>query len=325
MKDIEKWAEEYCKEKQITYEALQLNALKLYKNYTENDENIYNYMLSDEFKIAISKMYKVINKNQELWQLKIVKERDEKSFYINQLKNANKDLKEAILDQRYELVKIYYKGQVSAHALLSYEEEKGEFGRYVFLHRIDFAGKDFEKYYGNIAQKLLKFVEKKSFSYLDRIIRNIEKNQIEENGYFILWENSEVIIDLSKNSRGKVEYQYINIEEIEELYVPVFRSRPVRFDKDIGKKYKMVTNYGTFCVCINQKKENASIKIYVESVNLETEYAFEMYTVLIDFLLSLDIKKVYTLVWKEHMMILNKITQSTILNNIFWIRKTEIF
>lgn len=316
LKEIEKWSVDYCSENGITYEELIDKSLKYFKKYDENQE-FYNYVSSKEFKNVITNMNKILKKSEEKWYVINIKAIADKEEYIKQ---HNLHMKNFIFDKDCELYGIYKKDKLFAYVVLSFENDS--LGEYAFLHAVDFVEETYISHYNKIQNIVEKICKSKGIMYLDRIVKNATEEEIKESGYYNIYVNINVKIDLITYKDENADVQYNKENSIENSYELLYKICPERFEKTIEEIYKINNESGSLYVAINIREREAAAKLYFEKNKMEDKkYIKSSLKLFLNFCKDKGLEEVYTSLLIEHNMILENIIHISESSKLIWIRK----
>jgi hypothetical protein len=327
MQDIKEWCQQYCSKNSLSLEELQHKALIYFKRYIEREDELYNYMLSKEFKNVIKKLNGMLEKEKNSFNIRLIKEEPLKIEAIRNINNINID-EEVINNNNVEIIELSLEEDLIGYMVISFENDNDEYGKYAFLHYVKFTEDRFMGYYKKYETLLLNYIKSKSFSYFDRIISEASMEEFESLGYLKM--NSIINLKLVYNEAQEENVLLEDIEEkrirdeafsneenIKALIKAGYINYKTRYE--IINKVKIQGNY--YYLLYSIKNEKALIHIYIDKDgNKDINYEEVLTSIFYKFY-SMGIKEIYTSIYENHIMILKKIGQVTYLSKQYWIRK----
>lgn len=314
MNDIREWAKEYCIKNNIKYKDLLYKSLKNYKNYIENDWKLEDYINSKNFKQAVKKLNSLLNENSDNWILRVINNFNDKVNYCDEYKEY---LRENIINGQCELLQIKKGDIIKAYCIISYEDDN--YGKYAFLHKINFIEKANMADYKLIEEKIIKYIKSKSIMYMDRILINADEEDIKKAGYFLLADNVSVKLNAFSNNI-EIDYKYEQCDNIPENYYCISNTMPLRLEKKLNQSYRLCFKKGEFYISFKILKDNSLVNIYINNDSRNNDYLVELYNTIRSFMFNKGVKTIYTSIPKKHIILINK--DFEIIGNILWIRKS---
>ncbi|WP_125152739.1 hypothetical protein [Clostridium rectalis] len=314
MGDIKKWANDHALNNDMEYDELVIKVLEGYRNYVENDKELYEYVREDKFRMVIKELYNILNKSSNTWSISNVKNINDKISYCNKY---NEKLEEKVLKGDCEILKIKNNGVIIAYCILSYENDI--YGKYAFLHKINFI-KDFDlKQYNIIESEIARYVKNKSCMYLDRVIVNSDENNIRKMGYCILAQSMSVKISISDYVTDNIEYKSKKCERKDNSYYAISSIVPLRFEEKLENCYEISFHEGKFYISFNIIDDWSIVHIYIFNFKDYYRYLEKIYKIIDNFMFNRGVKNIYTSVPIQHIILLNKNNKA--IKKMFWIRK----
>lgn len=309
----------------VAEEELKIKAVEFYNKY-KKDEEILKHIQSKEFVDTISKLYNLINRDNNKITIKSYSSMEDKKRVMEEKYNMNQ-YKFIVLSDKSEIIELYESNKVIAYALISYESEL-DFGKYAFLHFVGFVDDKNGKYYKMFEKLIMQKLKNKSILYFDRTIsfqyNNKDEGALEEiksMGYMCIWKNCKIELNIKECSRLPIEGNLKKVQAIDIDYTGIGKIIPIRFENK-SSIYEGSLEKGKFFVNVINKQERAFVNFYIYNGKIEDKnYIKQAYQLTFKFLSEHNINKLVTFISPENIILLNNTINFDIVQNIYWLRK----
>lgn len=307
-------------------EDLNVEALEFYNKY-KKDEEIFKIIQGREFVDTLSRLYKLVNKNDNKILVKTYKNIDEKRKIMEE-KYKVSQYNFIVSSDKTEIIELYDSGRVAAYAFISYEDEV-EFGKYAFLHLIGFTNSEYSKHYKRIENVIAQKSKNNLVEYMDRIIsfqydKTKEERALEEiksMGYMCIWKNCKIEVDVKGYDNIPIIGDMKKTNQIDMDYMGIGKIIPSRFENK-SNIYEGNLENGKFFVNLISREEKSFANIYIYNGKIDDkDYIKHVYELTFRFLSKHNINKLITFISPENIMLLRENVNFNVLQNIYWLRK----
>jgi hypothetical protein len=305
---------------------LKIKAIEFYNKY-KKDEELLRIIQSKEFVDIISRLYNLTRTNANKFLIKNYSSIEDKRRIMEE-KDSMNQYKFISLKDKSEILEIYKDNKLIAYALVSYESEV-DFGKYIFLHFINFINNEDSSNYKKLEKLIIEKLKNRQVLYFDRTIsfqydHTKEEKVLEEinnMGYMCIWKNCKVELDISRCNKLTVEGDIKKVQSIGLDYTGIGKVIPTRFENKTNL-YEGTLAKEKFFMNVVSKGDRAFVNLYIYNGKIEDkDYIRQAYEVTSKFLFEHNISKLVTFVSPENIILLDNIINFNILQNIYWLRK----
>jgi hypothetical protein len=317
--NVKEWALKYCNDKNLTYDELVIKALKLYRNYENGHLELYKYVAGSEFRSIIEKTYKLLVDNDTTFFTKVISSKAGKDRFLKAYKDNSFKYYQIISEKNTEVVIIQNRGEDIAFAVISYEVEQGELGRYTYLHYIKVLKEEFIRFYRNIEKTLMEYIRGRGYDFYDRVI----SSEIKSVEFQVLYKIYNIKLSLDSESYLQYEYNIENGEVDRENYRLQAVRSPVRFSIPSTTAKKLNLESGEdFFMWTTTKNNSALLTLMLHKDKVyNMKYLYKAFSISAYILKKQGIKEIYVTIDNYAYPIVNDLGTVEILSEEKWVRK----
>ena len=319
MDNIREWALEYCGVENITYDELVMKALELYKNYSSNHLELYKYVTSSEFRNVIEKTHRLLRNSDNSLYTKVICTVDSKKKYLESNEFEAPSCIDLINKNGTEIIVVQTKSENIAFAIVSYENEEGELGKYPFLHNLRILKDEHRSKFTSIEKTLVQYIKRKGYDYYDRII----DGDIKEKGFQVVYNIYNIKLNISEAPPSCLEYAVEEAEVDRFMYELEAKRSPERFSCPKGRYKKVALEDGAdffICSITRNKRALLSLKLMKEKKN-DFMYLKKVLTAAVTLLREENVDEIYSTVSGDSYHILKSLGKLEVISKEHWIRK----
>ena len=319
MNNIKDWALRYCSDENITYDELIIKALELYKSLSSKDFELYKYVTSNEFINTIEKVHSIVKSNDNTLITKVITTEYNKKRFLARNKCEVSRCRDIINKEGTEIVVIQNRGDDIAFAIISYENEESEVGRYPFLHYLRIIREEYKKKFLNIEKAVRLYIKKKGYHYYDRII----DGEAEEENFQVVYNVYNIKLIIEEAAVDCLNYSIEEADIDRFRYVIEAKRGPERFNYTHKNSRKVILEDGTdfiLCSMIKEQRALLTLMIMKERKN-DLSYMKNVLFSIISILRKEGVKELYATISDSSYCILKSLGKLEVISREKWVRK----